>query len=93
MIAWDDILGKKIPYGLVVEGKTDKKVIEQFLKASGWANWQSQVSIQVCYGNTHVVDELKRGDTRIWGLIEVINSDSSTSAKIPTLIDFAPLDT
>jgi len=87
-ISWDDILGKKIRYGLAVEGETDKKVIEQFLNSvSEWQNWQSLVSIEICGSRKNVLNQLKNQDTRIWGLID---QDEKSNNDIQSLKEDNP---
>ncbi|MFZ4828528.1 MAG: hypothetical protein ACOYLB_14345 [Phototrophicaceae bacterium] len=63
----------RLPRGLAVEGETDKKIIEAFLKAGEqeghWADWRNQVGIQPLYGSNNILKALKP-DSRIWGLID-----------------------
>lgn len=74
-IIWDDVLGTK-PYGLAVEGKTDKAIIEKFLDVGGWDNWRAKLSVHVVDKRDKVLQELGKDDSRIWGLID--NDEKST---------------
>jgi hypothetical protein len=80
-IDWS-ILGA-IPKGLAVEGEDDKKVIEAFLdggeKTGHWSNWRNQLRVEGVGNSSKVLNELKAGDNRIWGLID---RDWRTDAEV-----------
>lgn len=59
---------------LAVEGKTDKFILEVFLTAGEnagyWKDWSSQLLIEVAGKKYNVIEKLKQGNSRIWGLID-----------------------
>jgi hypothetical protein len=63
-----------IPKGLAVEGEDDKIAIAAFLdageKGGYWSNWRFQLGVFDAGNSSKVLNELKAGDNRIWGLID-----------------------